>query len=155
VELLVRQGDGFGAVCVRLRDRLATLARADSIDRALAVGVSPELNVDTALRARVLTDSRTRRRLARGLDRAIAGATEPAVAGVRGARVNRSRIRDALAEIAELRRRLLADGLTSVQGIARARILLTDGAGPLYNPHSTRNLRETVRDALAAFDLTS
>ncbi len=35
----------------------------------------------------------------------------------------------------------------SARGAAMASVLLVDGTGPLYNPHSTRELAAAARDA--------
>jgi hypothetical protein len=40
----------------------------------------------------------------------------------------------------------------SPRGAAKTKILLTDGSGPLYNPHGSADLETAARSALAALD---
>ncbi|MDT4939795.1 MAG: hypothetical protein QOG80_3466 [Pseudonocardiales bacterium] len=152
MELLVQGPRGYVAACVRLRDRLVVALHADEIDRRLAQGASPEATLESALRARMLTRRRSRRRLARALDRAVTNATTPAVAGARRARIASASMRDVAADIAELRTRLMTRDLTSVRGIARTRLLLVDGGGPVHNVRAAGTLRATIRQAIDAFD---
>jgi hypothetical protein len=42
--------------------------------------------------------------------------------------------------------------LTTARGVAMASSLLTDGAGPLYNPGSTTDLRSALGDVLRQLD---
>lgn len=150
--LLETDTGAYVAVEARLRDRLLTRLHAGRIDQQLAEGGSPEASVGAGLRARSLTDLRERRRLARGLDRAVATASSPTVSGARVARLNRARIVDARPQLAALREKLLAPGPVPVPAVAHTRLLLTTGSGPLYNPRSALPLRESLRRVLTQFD---
>jgi hypothetical protein len=148
MELVEDDTGGFVAVRPRLRDHIAAHLHADRIDRKLADGGLPEDSVAAALRGRTLTGPRARRRLACGLDRAIATAS--------GRRtpfsvLDSAQIQRALTELSELRARLDRDTVPSARGMARARLLLVDGTGPLYNPNAARDVRDSVRAVLDAF----
>lgn len=150
VELLVDSPRGLIAWHVRLRDRASTLLHSRSIDERLAEGVAPEENVGCALRARELTGSRMRHHLAAGFDRAIASIARTRTSPF--AIVDRRQVLGALPELHALRARLDSASMPSAQGVARARLLLTDGRGPLYNSATDRDLREALRTVLDAFD---
>jgi hypothetical protein len=148
VELIWDGAGGVVAVRPRLRDRIGVRLHAERIDRRLALDGSPEESIENALRGRALTDPQTRRRLASGIERAIAHATDGAVHLLP---VDRDRVRRALPELVELRDRLDSDSLPSARGMARARLLLTDGTGPLYNRDTSLELRDTIRVVLDGF----
>jgi len=125
----------------------------DRIDHDLAQGASPDGSVTAALRAQLLTSTSTRQLLARGLQRAVDIAMTPAVASSRAAAQNRPRIREVAADLDELGRRLLADGPVSVRGVARTKVMLTDGAGPLYNARQADQLGAQIRAAIDAMNV--
>jgi hypothetical protein len=60
----------------------------------------------------------------------------------------RARVVAANAEIRRLIGALRAAAPVSARGVAMARQLLTDGAGPLYNAQSTLDLVATIRAAI-------
>ena len=64
--------------------------------------------------------------------------------------VCRDRVRACSAEFEELIQRLLAPWPVPAQGMAKARLLLTDGGGPLYRRASPDDLRTRVLDAADA-----
>jgi hypothetical protein len=147
--LLIETADGaVDAVRPRLRDRLLARLNAERIDRDLAAGAPPDANVAFALRARTLTSMRTRQMLAGGLQRALS-----ATARTRRAPIDRLGVLGASADIAELSRRLLADGPVAPRGAAQAHLLLAAGAGPLHNRRSPERLASSVRLAICALDL--
>jgi hypothetical protein len=135
----------------KLSQRLAARIRARSLDRELAAGARPQASVVLSLRAESLIRAETRERLAEEIRSAVRQADEP---GCLSARI--PVCRDAVARTAEdLRRlasRLQAPRPVSVEGVARARELLTDGRGPLYDRGEARRLGGAVRDAVAALD---
>lgn len=148
--------DGAGGVVgvrARLRDYLRRHLTAGRIDRDLADGASPDASVVSALRAQELTSMQTRRDLASGLQRALAGAIASGYARPAGAPLCRDGIFASAAEIGELSRRLLAEGPVSVRGVAETRLLLTNGAGPLHNRRSQERLAATVRRAIRDLDI--
>jgi hypothetical protein len=125
----------------RLRDRIAARWHAARLDRELASGSSPASRSKIAQRARWLTDLSRRRVLADSLGHMI----DDARGGPSGsyARITpcQRRVRAASAELRRLADRLADPAPVSARGAAQARILLTDGTGPLYNPRAHDNLR--------------
>jgi hypothetical protein len=126
---------------LRLRVRL----RRWRLDRELANGVAHAPSEARTLRAGQLVDVRTRRHLAQSLRRLVAGVQVPrpvaissAVPACRGAVAPWC---EALLGIAE---RLERPGPLNPRGVARALVLLTDGASPLFNSHSERTVGDAV-----------
>jgi hypothetical protein len=132
----------------RLKDRLVALLRARRLDRALAQGTPPEASAALALRAQRLTEPEQRASIARELRRVMreAGVSrrpefariKPSQGRVLGAREQLRRLADMLED----------PGPVAASGVAQARILLTDGTGPLYNPDSRTTLVAGAAQAL-------
>lgn len=133
-----------------LRDRIAVRFRAFELDRALADGAPPEGDAALALRARQLTGARRRRRVARELHRVVRDARGPVALGVRqpAIRLPVCRRKVAAADLERLARRLLAPAHVAARGVAQARLLLVDGAGPLYWRCDEDDLAAAVADAI-------
>ena len=136
----------------RFRERLGARLGASWLDVELARGVPPETRATLALRANTLAGTRTRRALARSLWRVLDDARQ-------GSRPGRGQIAtlraDVLAAADELERliaRLLAPGIVAARGCARARMLLIDGAGPLYFRSASHDLAAAAADALAELE---
>jgi hypothetical protein len=55
-------------------------------------------------------------------------------------------------ELDALADRLLSPDPVSAQGVAQARLLLTDGTGPLYRRGAAEDLRDALTRALACLD---
>ena len=135
----------------RLWDPAITRIRATLLDTRLAVGASPESGRLIARRARALVVPAHRQRLASDWDRVVRIALErPATAA--HVPVRRDWIVAAEADIRELQRALLASAPVPARGVAIASILLTDGAGPVYNRDSRVDLRAVVQEAIRHLD---
>jgi hypothetical protein len=115
------------------------------LDRELADGCAFEGSEDRALRARQLVDPVTCRQLARSLRRALAAADDPHLAlrspSVPASREALTSWREALLGLVD---RLERPGPINPCGVARIRVLLTDGLGPLYNPDAEHSIAEAV-----------
>jgi hypothetical protein len=133
----------------RLSHRLIARARAFALDRQLAGGVSPESSPPLALRARALTAPSTREQLARQLRRVLSYADDPPPLGTR-APIRHSDVSEAETELHLLASRLQAPTSVGVRGVAKARVLIGDGCGPLYSPDGPGGLRAAVREATEA-----
>jgi hypothetical protein len=124
--------------------RLLSRIRATSLDRRLASGQAPETDRVLAARARALLAPQSRRQLAADwgnlLDRA---SKAPAGRGTR-APLCRDRILGAEQDVRELITVLTAPSEPAVRGVATANLLLSDGAGPLYNPRARVGLRAAL-----------
>jgi hypothetical protein len=135
----------------RMRDRLAAQWRARRLDRALARGVSPETSAPLALRARRLTEPDRRWSIAGALRRIVRDSEEGRRRRLGRVMPNPRIVAAARDELNELADTLDDPGPVAAHGVAQAWLLLTDGTGPLYNPHTSELL--PARAAQAAREL--
>jgi hypothetical protein len=148
--VVLEDAAGLGLRRVRWRDRLAVRARASALDAALAAGSSPDSNISLALHAGRLCKPAHRRLLARSLARIVAASEAPT--GRRVTPVCRSAVLKVRPELATIAGRLSASGPVDVRGVARLRLLLADGTGPLYQPARRSQLHAELRAVLSALD---
>ena len=142
--------DAVIAKPARWRDRLAARLRAPRLDTQLAAGVPPATSLALSLRAQALGQSASRTLLGDGIRHVL---DEAGGAGrITRARVpvRRSQVLAAAAELEELATRLLAPGPLAARGLAQVRLLLTDGASPLYSRAAAEELRAATTRALEA-----
>lgn len=128
---------------IALRCRL----RRNAIDEELAAGADPESSACRHLRASELTAARSRRALAAAYERHIAAATSFPQLDVLP--VNWGGVRAATPRLAHLARRLREDPRVRAQGVARARLLLTDRDSALSAKGGDQDLDNEVRATLA------
>jgi hypothetical protein len=128
-------------LAVRLRARL----HAPSLDRELASGIAPWRSPLHAARALALTSDRSRRGLARSLERLVEQAQHPR-SQYRGAVIYpcREQVIEALPAMLTIAGRLRSADPIDARGTARLIILLSDGSGPCY----VRIRRNALNDAL-------
>lgn len=131
---------------VRLRDRLCARLCSWRLDTALARGTSPDAAPALSLRAARLIGPRMRRALAAELlsvTRSLDVVHHPFDQRTRpcGSEILRHKVR-----LYELTDRLLRAGPIDCCEVARVRLLLRDGNGPLYNEAAS----ETLDDVLGA-----
>jgi hypothetical protein len=112
--------------------RLRALWRADALDRALAAGVDPRSTAAIAARAEVLRSRREREAVASGIYDALKDASRRRPAFTVRVPVQRDAVRDSRAELLALAAELRQATDASARGVATAKLLLTDGDGPLY-----------------------
>jgi hypothetical protein len=136
----------------RLRERLAARLCAARLDVELARGMPPEARAALALRAQTLGETRTRQALAGSLRHVLHDARQ-------GSRPRRGQVgtvrADVLAAADQLERlieRLLEPGIVAARGCARVRMLLIDGASPLYFRGTSHDLEAAAADALAELE---
>jgi hypothetical protein len=144
--VVVDSADG-GLIARRPSQREQVLARlrASTLDRELARGVAPESAVGLAVRADQLVRPKTRRWLARSLQRILAEARRPTPRPMPMlASPTRERILEAADAMAALIDKLLRPGPVSTRGVAQVCLLLSDGCGPLYAPLSGQQLRDRL-----------
>jgi hypothetical protein len=131
------------SLLVAMRCRL----RRNAIDRELAAGADPESSECRRLRAAQLTAASSRQALAAAYERHIVGAASfPQLTVVP---VNWRAVRAATPRLDRLVERLREDPRVRAQGVARARLLLTDNDGALYAGDDDRCLVHDVRSTLA------
>ncbi len=149
--VVLKEGSDLGLRRVRWRDRLTVWARASALDARLAAGTSPDSSVPLALHAARLCAPAQRRLLARTLTRIVA-ASEAVGGRHLAAPVCKPSVRRVRPQLAGIAGRLSAGGPVDVQGVARLRLLVADGTGPLYQPPRAEDLRNELAAVVAALD---
>ena len=135
----------------RLPTPLTAWWRRSALDRDLADGGDPRADSLLAYRARRLTTTRTRERIARGIESAVAEAERP-WNGMRAAvPVERKTVLGARPTLLALARALRTSAPVEAQGVALALRLLTDGAGPFFGS-DPRSIAEAASAAIAGLD---
>ena len=151
IVLLEDGQDALRPATVRLIDRIRARLCGRKLDLALAGGASPESSVALALRAQCLVQPVVRGELARSLERTLACHSGKALSGRIG--VCGRRVADARRELETVVERLSAPAPVAAAGVARIRVLLSDGSGPLYQERSGVDLRSELIEAASALDL--
>jgi hypothetical protein len=141
-------GDGVVVRCSGLRDRLVARFRAAALDQELARGAAPDTSAAMVLRAQRLIAPSTRAALAREIQRIVREAMSGYVWVISRVAPRRREVLDAAEELDALARRLVEPGPVSAGGVARIRLLLTDGCGPLYFHGAGGTLRTLASAAL-------
>lgn len=136
----------------RLTDRVLARILGASLDRQLAAGRTPESTPLLAARAQRIVAIAGRRRLARNWENLLEVAR-----GARGSQhlavpVRSDSIVAAEPAVRELVRCMTAPLPVAARGVAMATELLTDGLGPVYNPHSRISLAAALEAAIAQLD---
>jgi hypothetical protein len=122
------------------------------LDAELAAGRPAEASALHARRARALVGPRNRSCLAASWEHLLSAAAQPA-RGLSGRTpIRRGRVLGAEPEIRALIDALNSCGPVPAQGVALARELLTDGAGPVYNRAAADDLGERVAQAALELD---
>lgn len=122
----------------------------------LARGADPDESSELALRTRQLCGARTRRSLAKGIERAIAQTERYSQSAALP--VNREEVARARPLLLCLAERLRASEDVSPRGVAIVRLLLTEDTSPIMSPGWSRAratagaLEGEARSALAALD---
>lgn len=124
--------------------------RAYSLDTKLAHGIEPWRTPVLAARARQLTGDRSRRSLARCLERLVERVEEPPRLTLSAVvHPSRPRVREARPLLLMLAARLRGGEPVDPRGVAALRNLLTDGNSPVY----TRGDPEMLARALQRIEL--
>lgn len=134
----------------RLRLWLRVRFAQPRLDRELAAGAPPGLDLAFAWRAAELCDPRFRRSLAADVEHLLDAATEPPSPLTASAPLNRAALQDCSGLLRTLADRLRDPADSQAQGVALAHLLLTDPAGPLYHPDRGREVGSALATALTA-----
>lgn len=139
-----------GGVLLHLR----VLLRRDRLDLALAGRARPGDDPAQMLRAAQLLREPERRRVARGLRSAVDAAETARWRWSPRVPVAAHAVREGRVALTRLASRLGSAAPVSARGVALARILLTDGTGPLYREErdDPDGLRRAALEALRALD---
>jgi hypothetical protein len=132
----------------RVRDRLAARWRAHRLDRELATGVAPHTRAGLSVRAQTLVEPPVRAVFGRQLQRVVRDARDGRVSLGARIRPRSSEVLAAADQLDALADRLLAPAPVDARGVAQVRLLLSDGAGPLYYRGATEDLRSAAGRAL-------
>lgn len=129
--------------------RLAAKLFAARYDRAVDAGTSPEPGSALAVHVARLSASRTREELAHTLRLVLRDAAEGPDALRPRVPVRPDAVRRSADVVQAILGRLEEPQRVRVRGMARLRILLADGSGPLYRP-GAGSLNAALKGALAA-----
>jgi hypothetical protein len=129
--------------------RLVARLRTASLDAAIADGAPAVKDSALALRARRLTNPPARRRLALAIRRLVREADDAAVGSHVRVTAVTDRVAAASRELTTLAASLAEPAPVCARGVAQTLLLLSDGTGPLYNPHNDGSVREHAASALA------
>lgn len=120
------------------------------LDIALARGAPADARGDLSLRAHRLISLRTRQRLAGEIHQVLRDAARPRHPLERRLHPSAPDVMDAAPLLYDLADQLCHPGPVDAQGVAQVRLLLRDGAGPLYDAPWPGYLELCVARALAA-----
>lgn len=123
------------------------------IDRALAAGASPDSSAGLSVRAHDLIGVRARCMLAQAIRRLVNDAVDPLRPLSFTVPICRSKVSRSRRTLEELADRLLGDKPLDARGLAQLRLLLTDGAGPLYGHPGANDLEPALERAMAALEV--
>jgi hypothetical protein len=140
-----------GAIAAALLRSVVARVAASRLDARLAAGEDPLSDVVLACRSRRLVSGRSRRRLARGLERAWSVPPGQAVLSAAVA-VDERAVEVARPALQQLASALRSRADVEPCGVAIARILLTEPCSALYRPAYREELYELARAALFALE---
>jgi hypothetical protein len=133
----------------RVRARMCTR----QLDRELAQGISPDSSAVLSVRAHDLIGVRTRSMLAQSIRRLLDEAAHPLRPLHFTVPICRSKVwrcRHTLVEVAD---RLVGGEPLDARGVAQLRLLLSDGAGPLYDHPGANDLAPALQRVIAALEV--
>jgi hypothetical protein len=138
----------------RVTGQILSRALGAGLDGQLAAGRSPESARLLAVRAADIVRLPRREALARYWERALRVARDPYRAPAGASPLCRDRVLNAEAGIGELARLLRVSLPVRARGVAMARVLLTNGGGPLYSSRASASLDDSLRAAIMWLDPT-
>jgi len=136
----------------RMRTRVWAHVRSHDLDRALASGLSPDFSAALSLRAHTLIGARARAVLARSLRNLVQDAQRPLQPLSLGVPICRRKILGSRNTLEQLAERLASREPLDVAGVAKVRLLLRDGCGPVYDRPGGDDLEPALREALEALE---
>lgn len=136
----------------RVANRVLARALGASLDRRLAAGTPPESARLLAVRARDIVQLGRREAVARYWERTLRVARQPGAAAACSVPLRRQQVLAAEPAIRDLARLLRVPLPVGARGVAIARVLLTDGGGPLYWTRSPVSLHDALAEAITWLD---
>lgn len=137
----------------RATARLRARVCARQLDRALAQGISPDSSAGLSVRAHDLIGSRARHMLAEAIRRLVQDATHPLQPMRFSVPICRAKVRHSRRTLEELADRLVSREPLDARGVAQLRLLLSDGAGPLYHQPSADDLQPALQRVIQALEV--
>jgi hypothetical protein len=137
----------------RASTRLWTHLRSRRLDRALASYVSPDSSAALSLRARALIGATSRAGLAGSVRRLINEAEHPMSPLTFHVPICRAKILRSSETLDALADRLASTEPVDACGVARVRLLLTDGSGPIYARPTANDLEPALQRILVALTM--
>lgn len=138
----------------RATARVRARVCARQLDRALAEGVSPDSSADLSVRAHDLIGSRVRHMLAQAIRRLVQEASSHSLRPMHfSVPVCRSKVCRSRRTLEELADRLVSGEPLDARGVAQLRLLLSDGAGPLYDHPSANDLEPALERVKVALEV--
>jgi hypothetical protein len=131
----------------RAYTRFVVWMRLWSLDQKLARGVCPDDHVTLALRAHQLHSLATRRLIASELRELVRVARRPRGRFDRGVCLS-CEVRGACGLLERLAARLESHSPVEAAGVARVRVLLRDGCGPLFADTAGGALEQSLHEAM-------
>jgi hypothetical protein len=150
--LVLTNAGGSGLLAARPhRVADSVLARAFSfrLDRRLAAGEDPDSSRLLATRAQHLVSVATRQAVADSWEHLLARARHAPAPGHAAMAIRADRVLAAEPDVLELIAHLRTALPVAARGVAAARVLLTDGAGPVYHRRAATGLRDALHAAVA------
>jgi hypothetical protein len=135
-----------------MRTHLWTHVRSHRLDRGLASGLSPDSSAALSLRAHTLIGARARAVLARSLRNLVEDAQRPLQPLSLGLPICRRKILRSRNTLEKLAERLVSRDPLDVAGVAKVRLLLSDGCGPVYDRPGADDLEPALQEALDALE---
>jgi len=135
---------------IGLRLSLRARLRRRDLDREIAAGASPAGNPLRELRARQLATRAERHTVAASFVNILDAAAECDTDPASRVTLDHSAVLAARSEIGWLIERLRDDGAVDARGVALARLLADDPAGPLVRPRLGQTLQQTIADIIRA-----
>ena len=135
------------------RERVAARLRANRLDTELAHSTAPT-RAALALRAQDLGECQIRERLGRSVRQILDDARTDRPRSVARVSTQRSEVLAAAWELDRIAETLLTPGPVAASGVAQVRLLLINGAGPLYSRDAPGELRTAATCALDALQPT-
>ena len=137
-----------------LEDRLIARMLGRWLDAELARGLGASFSEANAARAQQLTTERTRKAVARTLDKLVDRAENPPPSFLIAQRAPcREQVRNAMPLILTFRSRLLSGDPLEPEEIARLKVLLADHRGPCYVPSEPDALMAALQDIARSLDI--
>jgi hypothetical protein len=136
----------------RRRDRFLARVLAASLERQLASGCPPAASRALAIRAQQLVASGEREAIAKEWAHLLDVAHRPPLPRTPQIPIRREQILAAESELGAMLTLLVTPFPVTVRGVAKASLLLTDGAGPVWNGHSTIDLGVAISQVTREMD---